>query len=49
MECVRLVYGQFLRKVIFCIIYETCDIEDEIDESHVNLEIDFVALGVIKP
>lgn len=33
----------------FCKIYETCDIEDEIDKSHVNLEIDFVALGVIKP
>jgi len=37
-------YGNF-----FCIIYKTCDIEDEIDETHVNLEIDFVALGVIKP
>jgi hypothetical protein len=37
------------KEIFLYIIYETCDIEDEIDESHVNLEIDFVALGVIKP
>lgn len=44
------VWNQFMvKEKKNCIIYETCDIEDEIDESHVNLEIDFILLDFIKP